>query len=149
MSNESLLVAIPEQPLPTIPETALEKVDPPDLAQDLESLQHKQTLLENEIKLKNLIAEYHGKVHALEAERTMLKQRKIYAVLLFTLAILWLGFIGLFLFLAGLGKMKVSDSVLIALITTTTINVLGLFYIVARWLFPNKNNIETKDSSPK
>jgi hypothetical protein len=33
---------------------------------------------------------------------------------------------------------ELSDAVLIALITTTTVNVLGLFYIVARWLFPSK-----------
>lgn len=33
----------------------------------------------------------------------------------------------------------ISYAVMIALITTTTINVLGLFYIVARWLFPQKN----------
>ena len=40
----------------------------------------------------------------------------------------------------GLEIRPVSDAVIIALITTTTINVLGLFYIVARWLFPQKNS---------
>jgi hypothetical protein len=54
------------------------------------------------------------------------------------IGLIWLLAIGVFLFLAGLGKLKVADSVLIALITTTTANVLGLFYIVARWLFPHK-----------
>lgn len=31
-----------------------------------------------------------------------------------------------------------ADSVLIALLSTTTANVLGLFYIASKWLFPNK-----------
>jgi hypothetical protein len=69
----------------------------------------------------------------------MLKQRKRYAILLFGLSAVWLIFIGAFLVFAGIEKLKVADSVLIALVSTTTANVLGLFYIVARWLFPNKN----------
>lgn len=35
-------------------------------------------------------------------------------------------------------------SVLIALVTTTTVNVLGLFYIVARYLFPSENGKTAK-----
>ena len=136
MSNERPLVEIPEQPSPVIPETAIERIDPADLGADLEA-----------IKLQERITEYERKVHDLEVERVMLDQRKIYASRLFDLSGYWLLFIGVFLLLAGWGALKVADSVLIALITTTTANVLGLFYIVARWLFPNKNNIETKDSS--
>ena len=67
----------------------------------------------------------------------MLWQRKVYAVLLFLLSTAWLIFIAVFLWEAGKERLKVSDPIQIALITTTTINVLGLFYIVARWLFPN------------
>lgn len=37
-----------------------------------------------------------------------------------------------------------ADNVLIVFITTTTINVLGLFVIVAKWLFPNPKNEEKK-----
>lgn len=128
------MVEIPEQPLPTIPETATERTNPADLGADLET-----------IRLQERITEYQSKVHALEVERVMLDQRKIYASRLFDLSQYWLLFIGAFLLLAGFGKLKVADSVLIALITTTTANVLGLFYIVARWLFPNKNTADTKD----
>ncbi|MBV7434523.1 hypothetical protein KRX19_05725 [Cardiobacteriaceae bacterium TAE3-ERU3] len=35
---------------------------------------------------------------------------------------------------------KLSDNVLIVLLTTTTATVLGLFAIAARWLFPNSKN---------
>ena len=136
MSDENPLVEIPEQPLPTIPETAIERVNPADLSADLEAIRHQER-----------ITELERKVHALEVERVMLEQRKIYASRLFDLSGYWLLFIGAFLLMAGWGALKVADSVLIALITTTTANVLGLFYIVARWLFPNKNNSDTKEPS--
>lgn len=35
-------------------------------------------------------------------------------------------------------KFSLSDTVLSVFITTTTINVIGVFYIVAKWLFPLK-----------
>lgn len=33
-----------------------------------------------------------------------------------------------------------SDAVLIAILTTTTANVLGIFYIVTHWLYPSERN---------
>ncbi len=36
--------------------------------------------------------------------------------------------------------LNLSESIVIALITTTTANVLGLSYIVAKWLFPKHSN---------
>jgi ABC-type Fe3+ transport system permease subunit len=38
--------------------------------------------------------------------------------------------------------LALSESIVIALITTTTANVLGLSFIVSRWLFPSKDNTE-------
>lgn len=38
--------------------------------------------------------------------------------------------------------LNLSESIVIALITTTTVNVLGLSYIVSRWLFPSENNVD-------
>ncbi|WP_431022030.1 hypothetical protein ABMA09_18570 [Erwinia rhapontici] len=35
--------------------------------------------------------------------------------------------------------LNLSEKIVIALITTTTINILGLAYIVARWLYPDPN----------
>lgn len=43
--------------------------------------------------------------------------------------------------------LNLSESIVIALITTTTANVLGLSYIVAKWLFPKGANDST-DISP-
>jgi hypothetical protein len=120
----------------------------PDLSEDLETYQWRVRFLELE-----------KQEHELTVERSMLTQRRRYALLLFGVILVWLAFIAVVVFLSGAGShpnvrihiwffrihlptatFKLSDSVLIALISTTTINVLGLFYIVARWLFPSKNN---------
>ena len=81
--------------------------------------------------------------HLLVVARSMLFQRKCYAFALLGLSSVWLWFIGSYLWhfgevtIANPQVIKpVSDAIIIALITTTTLNVLGLFYIVARWLFP-------------
>lgn len=128
-NDESLLPDIPEQPTPQSPEVIAEEVNPPNLSRPLD-----------EFVFAEKLAEYQKKVDALEAERTMLWQRKLYAFLLFALSFLWL--VGIFVVLWFVGKkwLEFSDAVVSFLIGTTTANVLGLFYIVARWLFPQKSS---------
>jgi hypothetical protein len=133
-TDESLLPEIPEQPVPQAPEVLAEEVNPPNLSRSLD-----------EFVFAEKWAEFQRQVDALDAERTMLWQRKVYAVALFGLSLAWLIFIAVFLWWAGKKWLEVADAVLIALITTTTLNVLGLFYIVARWLFP-QTHIEIKES---
>jgi len=68
------------------------------------------------------------------------KVRKKYANRLFWLVVGWLIAVLVFIALAGF-KIKgftLSDKVIIAFITSTTINVIGLFLVPARWLFPSK-----------
>lgn len=52
----------------------------------------------------------------------------------------WLNFISiiivLHLILVAFGKPSLTDAVLIALMTTSTATVLGVFAIAAKWLFP-------------
>ncbi len=50
--------------------------------------------------------------------------------------ICWLVFVGLSVVATGIKWLLLSDAVLIALVTTTTATVLGIFIIVAKWLFP-------------
>lgn len=129
---------IPDQPEPNVPSIALEKKAPADYETGLKSLKEREK--EAGIKQKEL---------GNDDISAQLKMRELYASRIFKLSAGWLSFIGLVLLLAGLGKLKVADSVQIALITTTTINVLGLFYIVARWLFPNKGNNDLPTQSPR
>ena len=72
--------------------------------------------------------------------------RDEYVLKLFRLIVSWLVIVVIFVALAAtLGNhFKLSDSVLIAFITSTTVSVLGLFVIVARWLFPSDNDKNDK-----
>ncbi|MCC6589759.1 MAG: hypothetical protein IT168_23900 [Bryobacterales bacterium] len=49
----------------------------------------------------------------------------------------WLGCVALCIFLSGirLWGFELSEKVLIAFITSTTINVVGLFVVVAKWMY--------------
>ncbi len=70
-----------------------------------------------------------------------IKARGKYAGRIFCLICTWLGSIFLLLVLQGFKTclgFHLSDKVLIAVITGTTINVLGLFAIVANYLFPRR-----------
>lgn len=62
-------------------------------------------------------------------------ERKKYAFYIFLVTCIWAGLIFLFLFLEALGYFYLSEKVLIALITTTTVNFFGFFLLVTKYLF--------------
>lgn len=104
-----------------------ESTDAPDLSEDLE--EHK---LRYEVEtLKQQVVEARD-THNL---------RVGYSKKLFWLVCTWLACVAVAVGLSGFGAwgFKLSDAVLIAFITTTTVNVVGLFIVVAKWLFPAKN----------
>jgi polyferredoxin len=83
--------------------------------------------------------------------------RKWHAWLLFGLTVGWITFLWVALLLEGFGqwffpipdayvylKFKVSDSVMIAFMTTTTTTVLGLYGIAAYWLYGKPKTSEAK-----
>jgi len=59
--------------------------------------------------------------------------RRIYALLIFIVTVLWAATIMVIIFLKE--QLKLSDTVLVTLITTTTANFFGFFYLVVRYLF--------------
>lgn len=65
--------------------------------------------------------------------------RRTYTPYLFYMTVGWLGFVAALVTLNAFGLANLSDAVLVALITTTTANVIGMFLVAARWLFPSKN----------
>ncbi len=81
----------------------------------------------------------------LESFRQDMKERKSYASKVFWLIVCWLLAVFLLVVVAGLNvrmvidgwewSFKLSNSVLITLISTTTANVLGIFVFVVRYLF--------------
>lgn len=64
-----------------------------------------------------------------------MRARKHYARALFILVCAWLGVALAIVVLVGCKVLELSDAVLIALITTTTASVIGLFAIVARYFY--------------
>jgi hypothetical protein len=62
-------------------------------------------------------------------------ERKKYAHKIFTLTMIWSAFIFVILFLTGWKIIQLSDTTIITLITSTTVNFFGFFYLVTRYLF--------------
>lgn len=71
----------------------------------------------------------------LEGRKQDRKQRGGYANKIFILLCSYLGLGLIILILIGFGAMTLSDSVIIALLTTSTANVIGIFVFVAKYLF--------------
>jgi len=99
-------------------------VDLPDLSLELEDhkLEFQLTLLREELKQ---LQDTHG-------------LRLDYTGHIFKLVCAWLACVVACVVLSGFGwrGFKLPDSVLIAFITSTTVNVVGLFVLVAKWMFP-------------
>lgn len=95
----------------------------PDLSLDLK--EHQIKSLQQELQ------------EAQDTHKTRLK----YVSRIFWLVCGWLVCVAFAVFFAGWSfkAFNLSDQVLIAFITSTTINVVGLFVVVAKWLFPNGN----------
>lgn len=75
-----------------------------------------------------------------EAALSYLYLQRLFAYLLFGLVSVWLIAVIVTIFLTGFSyrDFKLNDSVLITFITSTTTSVIGLFLLVARWLFDQK-----------
>lgn len=66
------------------------------------------------------------------------KLRSKFADRIHTIAVLWSAYIAIIVVEVGHGRMYLSDTVLAALITTTTATVFGSFYVVAKYLFTHR-----------
>jgi hypothetical protein len=83
----------------------------------------------------------------LDSFRQDMAQRKQYAPRLFVLTCCWLGAVAAILLLQGFSAgtthfFSLGNEVLIAILGTTTINVIGLLYVVAKYLFSNPTQNE-------
>jgi hypothetical protein len=76
-----------------------------------------------------------------------LEARKSYAKKIFIMVSIWLGLMILIIIFQGVGSIKLSDSVLITLITTTTLNVITLFYFIIKNLFPDLSKTHKQSHS--
>jgi hypothetical protein len=70
-----------------------------------------------------------------------ISERKKYAIRFFTLSCAWLFLVAILLVLQGFGPtlhFHLGDTVILAAIGATTVNVLGILYVVANYLFPKR-----------
>ncbi|OQP65354.1 hypothetical protein A3860_16945 [Niastella vici] len=63
------------------------------------------------------------------------KARKSFSIWIFALTVLWMFMVLMIVLQCSRGVFVLSDGVLITLITTTTANVFGFFYVVVNYLF--------------
>jgi len=63
------------------------------------------------------------------------KARKSFSIWIFAITVLWMFLVLMIVLQCSRGVFMLSDGVLIALITTTTANVFGFFYVVVNYLF--------------
>lgn len=82
----------------------------------------------NDIELKNLQEDLNGKKQDRE-------QRGKFAGRIFNLMCCYLGAVMIIVILKGAKVLALSDSVVNVLLTTTTANIIGIFMIVAKYLF--------------
>ena len=116
----------------------------PDYGRSLD--EHKKDyIIEHE--RKTLAQLYELKQQELAQHKEIHKWRKNYSSKIFWLVCVWLGCVIVSIFFQGFNfsSFSLTDGVLIAFITTTTASVVGIFLVVANWLFPH--NKSTKETS--
>ena len=70
------------------------------------------------------------------------KMRVDYTSRIFWMTVAWLACVLIGIILSGFKTVmgfELADSVLIAFLSSTTVTVVGLFVLVAKWLFPGKD----------
>lgn len=104
-----------------------------------------------QLEIDKLATEVQDLRDSLGRNRDIHRGRLLGLLLLFALIVTWLFYILKFVYWTGTPAnwhpdaknhemmiLKLSDAVILALIGATTVNVLGLFYIAARWLYGEK-----------
>lgn len=109
-------------------------------------LEDREFINENVQKLVLENKELELKNSKLELINTNIKQniklRKVFSWLIFSFMAFWMAFVGLYLMLAGYSVIQVSETVQVAIITTGTAQVIGIFLVVSYYLFPRPKHID-------
>lgn len=85
-------------------------------------------------RTKDAKARAHELVNEDTASTIALKKRFFSSIVTFVCG--WLGVVLLILILSGAGALRLSDRVLLALLGTTSLNLVGLLFVIANHLFP-------------
>lgn len=102
---------------------------------DLEALFNSSSTTEASSILTKEDVELELQKEELESRRQDRRQRGRFSIWIFGFMGVYMVFILAVLVLAGAGVLSLSDTVLVSLLTTTTADVIGIFIIVAKYLF--------------
>ncbi len=102
----------------------------------LPALQNRVTAEEAQLSREEL--EHYELKLRLQNEQQNIEERKRYALRIFIMIACWLVAIIAIIVSEGFSWLEISDAVLIALISSTTVSVLAFFLAVTRYLFPNQ-----------
>ena len=99
----------------------------------------KNDITQQELQLKKDISQQELQLK-IDISKQELELKKGICVWVIRIVSVYLFFIAYILLLLVLNEGKLESSVVIALLTTTTINILGLPYMIIKSLFPEKKN---------
>ena len=118
------------------------------LTEQLDAVQEQKSTCDSELKNADPTYDNKQKKWELKGYKQNYKLRKEFARYIRYIVFGWVLFIGAVLVWAGhqLGGFRLSDSVLIALISGTSVNIIGLMWVVANNLFPNSDGSGNKKS---
>lgn len=95
---------------------------------------------EREVSMEDEEIERENRREDLEGKRQDRHQRKTFAVILYIFMCVYMAAALAVVFFCGFGLMRLSDTVLVTLLTTTLADVIGVFSFVAKYLFPQKES---------
>ena len=121
-------------------EDVIDSINEPLYKDKLSALGETLELRLRQAELRLREAEVDLKKAEIDDRKQDREERKKYAIRIFGLLIGYIFFVVLMLFGTGYWGcgFSLSDNLLIALVTTTTANIIGIYTIVARYLFPTK-----------
>ena len=106
--------------------------------EQVEDTENEESVTLTDIEKENSLVDLNLRREELEGKKQDRLQRKGYADKIFILLCLYLSAVMMLLYFNGFGLTNLEASVLIALVTTSAANVIGIFILVAKYLFHTK-----------
>ncbi len=106
--------------------------------EQVDDTENEESVTLTDIEKENSLVDLNLRREELEGKKQDRIQRKGYADKIFILLCLYLSAVMVLLYFNGFGLTNLEASVLIALVTTSAANVIGIFILVAKYLFHTK-----------
>ena len=104
----------------------------------VDNTENEESVTLKDIEKEKSLVDLHLRREDLEGRKQDRIQRKGYADKIFILLCVYLLAIMVLLYFNGFGLTNLEGSVLIAIVTTSAANVIGIFILVAKYLFHTK-----------